>query len=428
LYRLNKDQRNYVFTQTSAFWASHPVDLGESLALPFTHDLGMNVDGLPTSFLMLYNKTSGLSTELLNLGGPMVGNLVHFRNHLYAVHYDVMSALHLTDIDLNSLDAVTQTLSIPRDSTIVAIFKAPLIPGSGDGELIVQCTNSVYAFDAQLNLLPGFPYVHNLVVYSDSSYVAPLTMADVDGNGSLDLLIGGEHGLAVIDYSGKLMSPESLSAGFGSDGIASGVLACDLDGDGKAELAGNFALNRLSVWEHDYRMKRGFPVAFAQRSRTMPFTAKAADDKWYLYSAADNGTLFRTVMDTSPLYSASCHWLCEYADLQRSASIDPQILPNQYQSSSLFVPDQVYIYPNPLKSIYLQKLILNIMPSRDTEVELSIFDISGGLVYRKTALAKAYLKNLDIFEIPARKLSSGVYIAVIKSPGESKRIKFAVEK
>ena len=92
------------------------------------------------------------------------------------------------------------------------------------------------------------------------------------------------------------------------------------------------------------------------------------------------------------------------------------------------MPGQVYIYPNPLKSIYQQKMRLNIMTSRDTELELSIYDISGTLVYRQKGYAKAYLKNLDIFDIPADKLCSGVYIAIIKSSTSSKRLKFAIEK
>lgn len=428
LYQLSNDQRRYVYTNTSASWASHPVDVGDAVILPLLSVVPPNTDLLPTTSLVIYDKINDTSSELLHLGGPMVGNLVQFRDHLNVAYYDQLSVLHLVDIDLVSSESVSNLLPIPRDSTIVAIFKAPLVPGSVEGELIVQCANSIYAFDSQLNLVPGFPYVHNLIAYSDSSHIAPISLADVDGNGSLDILIGGGKGFAVIDYSAKLMSPQSLKGDSGTEDIAGGIYAADIDADGKAEIIGSFTQNKLNVWEHDYRQKRGFPIAFAERSRNLPFTAFGLDGKWHLYSAGDNGTLFRTDLENAPLANAALNWQCEYADLTRSASIDPQALPNQYQSNNLFVPNQVYIYPNPLKSIYDQRLILNIMPSEDCEVELSIFDISGSLVYKQKAIAKAYLKNLDIFNIPAAKLSSGVYIAVIKSPRESKRIKFAVEK
>lgn len=428
LYMLSSTERQYVFTSSYANWASHPVDLGDTIVMPFLTIVPPGEDVLPTTNLVLYDKSSGQSSELFSLNGPLVGNLVHFRNHLYTLHYDMTSKLRYTDYDLESGESVSGILAIPRDSTVVAIFKAPLVPGSVNGELIVQCTNSVYAFDAELNLIEGFPYVHNLVAVSDSSSIAPLSLADVDGNGSLDILIGGERGFAVIDYSAKQMSPQSLNLDNTTEGISGGLYAADLDGDGKAELFGNFAQNRMNVWEHDYRSKSGFPVAFAERSRNMPFLSLSMQNKWHLYSAADNGTLFRTELPNTPLPNPAFSWLSEYADLSRSASIDPDNLPNQYQSSSIFVPNQVFIYPNPLKSIYLQKLILNVMPSEDCEVELSIFDISGSMVYRQKGIAKAYLKNLELFDIPAAKLSSGVYIAVVKSPRDTIRLKFAVEK
>ncbi len=169
-------------------------------------------------------------------------------------------------------------------------------------------------------------------------------------------------------------------------------------------------------------------MAFSQRSRSLPFAAKANDDSWHLYSATDNGSIFRTPLANAPASIPGLAWTTEYANLLRSASIDPAALPNQYQNAELFVPGQLYIYPNPLKSIYNQKLILNVMPTRDVSLELSIYDISGSLIVRQEAIARAYLRNLDIFNIPAHKLSSGVYIAVIKSDSESKRIKFSVEK
>jgi hypothetical protein len=259
-------------------------------------------------------------------------------------------------------------------------------------------------------------------------HYAPLSIADVDGNGILDILVGGDLSFAVIDYHGDRMSPEILSLSDAGDGIASGVYAMDIDADGKAEFVGNFSRNRLCVWEHDYRLKSGFPIAFAERSRSLPFVSKDSGNAWYLYSATDNGKVFRTGLANAPLSNPALTWNTEYADLKRSASIDPVNLPNQFRSSDLFVPGELYIYPNPLKSIYNQKLTVSVMPTRDVPLELSIYDISGSLLFRQNALAKAYLKNLDIFNIPADKLSSGVYIAVVKSADDSKRFKFSVEK
>ncbi|MDD2228067.1 MAG: M6 family metalloprotease domain-containing protein [Candidatus Cloacimonetes bacterium] len=428
LYAMSAANRIYVFTQNMAHWASHPVDIGDYLALPLNHVDAANPDSYSFSTVYLWDKAAAQTHSGINFQGVIRSNLVDFRDKLSLIYKDSGNQYWLSDINKSNWDITARSIPIPADSVIVGIFKAPILPGSEQGELLVQCRNSLYMFDTNLQLVNGFPFVHNLVAESDSSHYAPLSIADVDGNGSLDIIIGGDLSYVVLDYHGGRMSPETLSLPNSGDNIAAGVYAMDIDADGKAELVGNFSLNRLCVWENDYRMKSGYPVAFAERSHSMPFTAMDAENNWYLYSSTDNGRVFRSSLANTPLANPALAWNTEYADMLRSASIDPPALPNQYSSTELFVPGQLYIYPNPLKSIYNQKLTLNVMPTRDVSLELSIYDISGSLVYRQDAVAKAYLKNLDIFNIPANKLSSGVYIAVVKTADQSKRIKFSVEK
>jgi M6 family metalloprotease-like protein len=428
LFRMNKDVRSYVFTQNQAHWASHPVDMGDKLALPLNRINTAAPGTYASATVFIWDKITQQTLSGLNYQGVIKANLVNFRDRLSLVYKDFSDQYWFSEVNLSDLDVSTVSLPIPADSVIVGIFKAPLIPGSVQGELIVQCRNSVYVFNSAMQLLNGFPYVHNLVAATDSSHYAPLSIADVDGNGSLDILIGGDLSFVVLDYHGGRMSPETLTLTDVGDGIASGVYAMDIDADGKAEFVGNFSRNRQCVWEHDYRLKSGYPVAFSERSRGLPFVSRADNGSWYLCSSTDNGKVFRSDLAHAPLVNPALTWNTEFADLKRSASIDPNALPNQYQSSDLFVPGQLFIYPNPLKSIYNQKLTINVMPTRDVTLELSIYDISGSLVFRQSAVARAYLKNLDIFSIPAKKLSSGVYIAVLKSADESERFKFSVEK
>jgi hypothetical protein len=68
------------------------------------------------------------------------------------------------------------------------------------------------------------------------------------------------------------------------------------------------------------------------------------------------------------------------------------------------------------------------MTSRNAKVEASVFDIRGNLLYRKNINCQAYLKNKEEVNLPVNHLSSGVYLAVLKSGDTIKRIKFAVEK
>jgi len=57
-------------------------------------------------------------------------------------------------------------------------------------------------------------------------------------------------------------------------------LALDLDGDGKMELASALSLNRLTVWNNNYRLKSDFPISFANRGRHLPFVTQGADEDY----------------------------------------------------------------------------------------------------------------------------------------------------
>ncbi|PKN79500.1 MAG: hypothetical protein CVU48_05195, partial [Candidatus Cloacimonetes bacterium HGW-Cloacimonetes-1] len=213
----------------------------------------------------------------------------------------------------------------------------------------------------------------------------------------------------------------------GNTGVQAGVLVTDINGDGINEYVGNFSNNRLAVWSDKFKLKSGFPVSFEDRSRNLPFVGMASDGDYYLWTATDNGKIFRTLLpDYYPL-TADTSWTTVYGNLQRTGTRGAP-RPGNYSSNKTFVPGEVYIYPNPLKSIYGNKLTLHVMTSQDTQIKVKIFDISGALVYQQQGNAKAFLQNREIISIPADKLSSGVYIAIVSGNGESVKLKFAVEK
>jgi len=350
--------------------------------------------------------------------------MILFRNKLYVLNKNE-SSYSIWNYNLTNNEWEENDINLPADSTLVAIFKAPLQPKSinGEGELIVQFTNSIYVFDNELKLLPGFPFIHNMQT------TAPLTIADWDINGTLDLIITSDEGFAIIDHSGSRMSPSSVFLP-ASDSLAfnSGAIVVDLDNDGKNELLGSFSNNRLICWEDNFRVKKGFPVSFGNPSRNLPFLGKASDGNIYTWVASDNGTIYRCLLPDAILENISDGWLTEYGNLQRHSSRDDLFLPNQFHTTELFVPGEVYIYPNPLKTIFGDKLTLNVMTSQDTPIDIKIFDINGSLIYSQKAYARAYLRNHELIDFPEDRLHNGVYIAVISGYRATKQIKFAVEK
>jgi len=161
----------------------------------------------------------------------------------------------------------------------------------------------------------------------------------------------------------------------------------------------------------------------------MPFVAKDETGQHYLWQASDRGLITRSAILSYTANSSHTQWTSEYSNLRRTAFYPFGIPTNIYETeNSVFVKNETYIYPNPLKPIYEQRLRLSVMTTTDTQVELKIFDISGNMVHQQTGLAYAYLRNLDIFDIPAHNLSSGIYIAVLKGGGQTLQLRFGIEK
>ncbi|MCK9558178.1 MAG: M6 family metalloprotease domain-containing protein [Candidatus Cloacimonetes bacterium] len=418
LGRMNKDGILFPLSLKMHHWINHPVDTGERLYLPLYDDeAGLNK-------VLMYGKNSwDIQGEVISVAGELSSNCSWIDGKLYALHKSDQSENYdLLEWDENLEQLSVHPLALPADSLAFGLFAAPL---KDNLNIIAQCPSSIYVFnvdDSGINLRNGFP-----VVFPDSVR-ALITIQDWDSNGCLDLIAGRSSRVYIYDHMGSDNSSLYFDMGAYADSIAAGALALDVDGDGNLELAAALSRNRLAVWEESSRLKSGYPQSFAKRGRHLPFVTKGADNQYYIWMAADNGSLFRNPLPDYRPETVDTTWICEYANLRRTASRGPSKAQNQYESDHTFVENELYIFPNPLKQIYGSSLKLSVMPTQDIEIELAIYDISGNLVFKQRALTYAYLRNLDAFNIPADKLSSGVYLAIIKGGGTTKRLRFGIEK
>ncbi len=424
VYKLDKLQNGHltdVLTLQNGYRLAAPImSFNNYLAVPVNN----YIDGEFFNWnVKLYDKDNlpqivdswGLGTD------SIVTNLAYFKQKVYAVTKSEFDGAHKVNIMTHGTEVFQNfTLPVPVDSIVVAMSCANITPG-GSGDLVIQTPFSVYLTDLTGNVRSGFP--KTLSFYCDS----PVTISDFDNNQSFDILIGGENSFTVLDYAGEniltnftgLSSPDTLD-------VTAGVIAGDFDGDEEQEVMGAFSRNRLAAWDNNQRLISGFPVSFSERSRNLPFIHKASDNQIYAWIPTDNGKIFRAGLLGSAA-GIDDNWYCKYANLNRTAAREDVTNPG-YPTDAVFIPDEVFVFPNPLKAIYEQKMTFQIMTSRDVNVDVSIHDISGAEIFQKKIQCKAWLKNRERVDFPVDHLSSGVYIAVFKSGNNIKRIKFAVEK
>jgi M6 family metalloprotease-like protein len=417
LRKLQDGLLSSIFTIPNITWATPIMSVGNYLIAGVRNQTNSNYA------IWTINKETEEISASQDISDSLCTNLVWFRDKLYTVTKSTVDGsynLHITMPDYSSENVYP--LQIASDSTIVALSIAPISPAS-EGEILIQTPYSVYLTDLTGQLKEGYPVSLPFVSYSQ------ITITDSDKNGTLDYLVSGENSFAVYDYAGKnMLTNFSGFALTDTLGITSGVLAGDYDSDSKTEYIGAFSRNRLAIYEDNLRLKNGFPVSFFDRSRNLPFIHTASDSAVYAWLATDNGRIFRTPLSSNAPEGIDPHWFCKYGNLERTSSRELGELENQYETNSLFVPGETYVFPNPVRSIYEQKITFHIMTSRDAIVEVSVFDIAGNLLYRKKVECQAYLRNRELVEFQVDNLSSGVYIAVLKSGNDVRRIKFAVEK
>ncbi len=403
-------------------WAASIMSLGDNIVVPIHNFQAGELISWNIQLFSKDNWQTPINTWSSDTDS-LVSNLSGFQEKIFAVSRSKTSGEYSLNVFTSNIDEFSShPLPIPADSTIIAISIAPVMPSS-TGDLIIQTPYSIYITDLTGQIRQDYPIL--LPFYSNSQ----VSISDTDKNGTLDILVSGENSFAVYDYAGKnmLTNFEGFNT-IDSLYITSGILSGDLDNDGKTEYIGAFSRNRLAVYEDNLRFKSGYPVSFSDRSRNMPFIHKASDDNVYAWLPTDNGKIFRYPLPETALTGIDSQWCCKNANLQRTSYREAADLPNKFETTSFFVPGETYIFPNPLRPIYGQEITFQIMTSESAKVDVSVFDISGKLLYRKNVICQAYLKNRELVDFPVDQISSGVYIAVMKSGNNIKRIKFAVEK
>ncbi len=424
--RLRKLQNGQLSTLLTAAdgkkWAGPVMAYDETVVVPVHNELNYVFGSWE---IRLYDKAGfpNLSESWSGATDSLTANPAVFRQKIYAVTKALADGSYRLNVMTPGVtDFVSHPLSIPPDSSLVALSIAPFSPES-EGEILIQTPYSIYLTDLNGQLKTGYPVT--LPFLSKSQ----VTITDTDKNGTLDYIVSGENSFAVYDYAGKnMLTNFSGFAQTDTLGITSGMLAGDFDGDGNTEYIGAFSRNRLAVFEENLRLKSGYPVSFSDRSRNLPFMHKSSDNLTYAWLPTDNGKIFRAPLPESALNAIDPNWYCRFGNLERTSSREADELPNQYESTALFVPGETYVFPNPVRSIYEQKLTFHMMTSRDARVEVSVFDIAGKLLYRSKVDCRAYLRNREVVDFPVSRLASGIYFAVLKSGDNVIRIKFAIEK
>lgn len=269
------------------------------------------------------------------------------------------------------------------------------------------------------SLLSGFPVEHK------ARYICAPTLADLDNNGSIDLIVGSSTGYHAIAYNGALINPHFEVINPDSSGYGEGLIT--LQKDNKTYIMGIIGNQRLCLWDHTGKMMPGYPVVY-RNARKSPFIYVKGDSVFAYIGTCDGDVYKHHLSMFTPSDIQNSNFLYGYGNLNRTASWRKAQPQNMISAEALFIKGQNYVYPNPWLNLYENKIIVRTMLSKTTNAKVSIYDIAGNLVWQKTDLCTAYIPNVTSFVLDSKKLATGVYYAIIEANNKLHRLKFAVEK
>lgn len=311
-------------------------------------------------------------------------------------------------------DSIRNSLSVAKGfggKTIESLSAWQSAPPAGASGIVLLDDNTLVVFDgASLLQTSSFPV--------DGVANPPLTVADVNGDGLPDLLVGTGKGLYAYNYNGVLIENfpyRPLDRGV----VAGGSTILRLNGSTSAATLFGSSNGQINAYDANGRPLDGFPlptgglVSPPVFSRGL-FAAASTDSNLYIWRFA---AIFDSVaIPWNGFLTNEYHLNC-FESSAPLASRSAELLPSAF----------AYNWPNP---VYDKVTNIRYYLNRSATVGIKIYNMAGELVDELTGPGYANLDN----EVPwnVAKVQSGVYFAQIKASasGEEKSvvIKIAVVK
>ena len=388
------DHVSSAFAQAGYSWTSPVIIHKEEDDNSYKYFCALNNTNSNQSVIKVVDSDLTVLTNL-NFNGKMKSNLI-YADQMMVISKDEDYFLNFIDEEEGNTERVA--LDIPADSLVSNILFFDFNPLHDALELLVQGPYGFYIFTSE-------DYSRINYIESGVHSTAIPSIMDYDKNGTWDLVLGYKDGIKIIAYSGELIDNERftvVSSPNDSLIVYGGAYAIDIESNDNPNLIGSFSRNRSSVWSQNGRTLPGFPVGNYSNGRTYPFLHNE-NNKLYLYTTLDRATINRSyikdVDDDFVLSDKLTRWYTEYNSYHRNAVEYETELVNSLETSKIFVPGEVYIYPNPFNATINDKLNLRAMVSRKCLAKLDIYTISGKKVYSVTKELNPYLGNINHFKL-----------------------------
>ena len=308
---------------------------------------------------------------------------------------------------------ITQNASVPvRGKNIVAFGTVkPIGSSTGISTVALFDDNTFSVFDAAALTSAGVFHVNGNVTGS-------LAIADVNGDGQEDILVGTDNGVYAYNWNGVPIENFPLKALDGGK-IAGSPVVVGLAGSNTVGIIFGSSNGQVYGYDGNGKMLNGFPLQTGGVVSSLAFSgsllaAASTDSSIYVWRV-DN------IFDSSKVF-----WKGFLADEYHSNYV-ASVTPITLKSTELLPTSLAYNWPNP---VYSTTTNIRYYLSKPATVDIKIYNMAGELVDHFSGPGVGNIDNEVQWNVS--KAQSGVYFAQIRAnaSGEQKSvvIKIAVVK
>jgi M6 family metalloprotease-like protein len=293
--------------------------------------------------------------------------------------------------------------SIPISGDINRDGNLEVVLVSGDGQ--------IYAWDSQLNPLPGFPVETNMNMLR-----ANPVLGDLDRNGYLDIVLASQDKIFAYNFNGTLLNnfPVTVSHPGGStDLIVSSPILGDADGDGFPDIIVGTKNRQILAYNWQGKMVDGFPLPLDGAVTSSPILLNLDEDaNAELLTVGDDGFIYAWNL-SGEYKEENFPWVMYGYNAGHTDHFPKESLPPIPPVAGNLMPaSMAFNYPNPAKDQTKIRYYLK----DEAIVNIKVYDLSGRLVDEFIGPGEGRMHNEKIWD--CSKFASGVYLCRVEAKSE----------
>lgn len=289
-------------------------------------------------------------------------------------------------------------------------------PNVNDLEIVMALENGyVLVVNPSGTVLPGWP------VDVEESIQGPPAFGDVDQDGLLEMaLTSGRDQVHAFNYNGsELAGWPRRAALVDHPATAAGVsppIIADVDGDGRQDILVGFPDFTVKAFRASGDLAEGFPIPTGGPVLAAPAVVDAnGDGRLDLYIQSRDGQVYsRTTRGVASRENPQ--WPMYGGGPQIGGAFDPARLPQLSAGQTEVLDGPVVVYPNPVRksdSEFRVRYTLGPNLPSATEVDIQLFNLAGERL--ESVQGTIFPNTENVVTMRSENLATGVYICSIRA-------------